>query len=405
MLPPPALPEPPTDQLAFEADDTSELSLRRSDLLLLSDEDLRCALHLRASGCGIKQIATRIVANYPGFALSSRVVREALRNADSSYKASTKTADLTSLFCCPGCDALIPRSTARCLRCRYEFQQFGCGGNENSGQKSPMDKIFKDVGLSPDGKKRIYQHMESAHWRVPVDVKTAEKPNSRNKNLKRWLEAQEGKPKQPRPKRPADSKREAVDVKEPDAPAEAAKEKGGKAKAQRLEPTFRQRCWSRPNETEEERRTRVRAAAGTRTERLQKDRAQDLQVSSALQDQCTARGIDRDQIWPPPAEKDATPISHLNNYYDKLFNAASGRSIFSPHTCPNCKQRATDHAPDASGLCWFCRDPKRAPALHNDNIDLDLDPHAPGISRDEVERRIVWADLRADYGELRYPPA
>jgi hypothetical protein len=269
----------------------------------------------------------------------------------------------------------------QCPRCEYYIQQFG-SGSKKSGRRSLIEKVFTDIGLSPDGNNRMYQHTENAAWQVPIAVATALNPESRRKKLQRWLDEFEGNTK-PRPKRLATSN-------------QPAKEKG-----QRLDPVFRQRCWSRPNETEPERRTRVRSAAGTRTERLQSDRARDLEVCSALKDRCTARGIGRHQLWPPQAARDAPPISHLNGYYDELLSMASGRSIFSPHTCSNCKERGTDHAPDASSLCWFCRDPKRAPVLHNNNIDLDLDPHAPGIDAPTKEARQAWADLREEFGELR----
>ena len=91
-------------------------------------------------------------------------------------------------------------------------------------------------------------------------------------------------------------------------------------------------------------------------------------------------------------------------YYDDLHKLASGKCktfLFSPHTCPNCLERACDHAPDAKGLCWYCKDPKRTPVLHNTNIDLDLDPTREGIDVSVKAAREEWAALRSEFGELR----
>lgn len=386
LQPPPLSQSPPMSNCAFVSGEIAPLlpSPNASyNLLILSDDDLRCALCLRASGVDLKRIVALIEAEYPGFALSCKVVCEALQNADSCYLASMEAADLGCLVHCPGCEAQIPRSALQCQRCQYFVQQIGGGGDGSGPPSSLIDDAFKEIGMRPNGKYLEYQHREHAELRVPIALATAMNANSRRKQLSRCLKKFNGEPKEQRSKRPAASNQPA------------------KEKAQRLEPVFRQRCWSRPNETESERRTRVRTAAGTRTERLQADRAHDLQVSSALQDQCAARGISRQQIWPPQAARDAPPISHLNGYYDELLNMASGQSIFSPHTCSNCNERGTDHAPGASSLCWFCRDPKRAPVLHNNNIDLNLDPHAPGIDAPTREARQAWADLREEFGELR----
>ena len=116
--------------------------------------------------------------------------------------------------------------------------------------------------------------------------------------------------------------------------------------------------------------------SGTRNERLRADRQRDLRTSSKLPELCSKRGLPRNKLWPPPLSKEATtPMAKLNGlgyaitysncytpvtlepfylheillgrrYYDALKGLGDGTSLFSPHTCGNCHQRSTDHAPE-----------------------------------------------------------
>lgn len=229
--------------------------------LHLSDVALvRVLRHHNADMVGVKHMKRQIQADYPGYHISCKRVRHALQ----SFGASG---------------------------CQDHVEQRGGVGTGDSGRTSEIDKAWKE--LPHEGGFRIFQHRKHSNLEVPIDFNLND--HARRQQLRRKEQEFEGT-------KPQRKKR----------PAKANVDKPPSAKEQRLKPAFRQRCWSRPNETEAARRDRIRAEAGSRTERLQADRQRDLQVSSSQQELCAKRGISRSQLWPPRAANGASPSTHLN---------------------------------------------------------------------------------------------
>ena len=193
------------------------------------------------------------------------------------------------------------------------------GTYENCGQHQSSDS-WEQLDTTSDGKFIKFRHRAHPELIVPIPIHDrsrnsltayqADCRQRRKRALERHLKAKklEGN--------------ESTSKKRPGKQSE----KTAASKAPRTAPVLRQRCWSRPNETEAARRDRIRAEAGSRTERLQTDRQRDLEISSSQQELCTKRGIVRSQLWPPRATSDATPSAHL----DRCACAATAFYLYPP---------------------------------------------------------------------------
>ena len=282
------------------------------ELLVLPFEDICLVRQNLARGVGMKKIVAHLQKSYPDFHVSSRMVREEVEHDILTYKMSRPTDSPTPKFrICPGCTVWVSRKHKDCPRCCHPMVQWGGGpgGYANCGQNQASDGWEQ---ISMDSKCVTFRHREHSELTIPIPIHdpktsswTAYKERTkkqRQRALKRHLEKKEKGKKQTTTEKKTPAGKRAAET-EAKAPA---------TKTKRSQPVFRQRCWSRPNETEAERRSRVRTEAGSRTERLQADRARDLQVGSSQQDLCKKRGINCGQLWPPQAAKGATSIAHLN---------------------------------------------------------------------------------------------
>ena len=308
------------DCLAYGSCSLDALDALRVELLVLSDDDLQLAFYEREQrGRGIKAIAAVLQRQYPDFYISSKTVRETMDYADIVFNTSIAgflSTDLVSQ--CECCYAKVPLKFCECPRCCSILEQQG-GTYENCGQHQSSDS-WEQLDTTSDGKFIKFRHRAHPELIVPIPIHDrsrnsltayqADCRQRRKRALERHLKAKklEGN--------------ESTSKKRPGKQSE----KTAASKAPRTAPVLRQRCWSRPNETEAARRDRIRAEAGSRTERLQTDRQRDLEISSSQQELCTKRGIVRSQLWPPRATSDATPSAHL----DRCACAATAFYLYPP---------------------------------------------------------------------------
>ena len=117
---------------------------------------------------------------------------------------------------------------------------------------------------------------------------------------------------------------------QPDGPPPPKKAKASQATAK---PVYRQRVWSRRDETEEQRQERILRESGSRVQRLQDDRQKDqVSAATARQALCNSRGIKEDNLWPPKAPTEGGPTARLDGYFEELRKLGEDKTTFSPHT-------------------------------------------------------------------------
>ena len=160
---------------------------------------------------------------------------------------------------------------------------------------------------------------------------------------------------------------------------------------------------ARAGETDRQRCERVLAGSGDRLSRLRSDRVCDAKLTAkALELQCASRNMLTADVWPPARDPGMTAPQQLDAYFEHLSQLSDGSSRFLPHVCSNCNEVGCDHAPSPSQphLCWRCRPQACRLRRCNDNVDLCLNPCAPGVSVEDRRLRKRWAALQAKHGGL-----